>query len=90
MGFTNHLKYGKDSIQNLAQESGRVLMASLEELRPNICSLGKWMKRLPAGRILGRVGALMVFESPPHIMKCLEISKMPKIPRGRGRYHMTV
>ena len=78
MGVTNHLKYGRDNIKILAHKPGRVLLASLEELRPNICSFGKQMKELPAGRLLGKVGALMVSDSPPHIMKCLEGQKWPR------------
>ena len=41
MGITNHFKYWRDSMKSLAQEPGRVLLACLEELGPDICFLGR-------------------------------------------------
>ena len=48
------------------------------------------MKELPAGRLLGKVGALMVSDSSSSHNEMPGRSKMPKIPYRRGKYYMTV
>ena len=81
MRITKHFGYRRDSPKKFGSRAGTCLTSILREAETNHSFPGRQMKELPARRLFGKVGALMVSDSPLYMVKCLEGQQCP-------RFHM--